>query len=433
MEVSTEVQGDIGRKLTITVPAKRLDASINSRLAQFRKSAKVPGFRKGKVPQSLLDSRFGPQALQEAVDQLINETYPEAAMKEELQVAGLLSIKPAQAKRGKDLIYDVMLEVFPKIKAPSLKGVEIIQPEVKVEDKDIDRTIESIQKRQAEYEPVKRQAKKGDQVTIDFVGTIDGEEFAGGKGEDMQIELGEKRFLEAFEDGLYDMKAGETKTVDVDFPEDYQGKDVAGKTAQFEMSVKQVKAPKLPELNDEFAQAMGVEKGMKALRKEVKSGLKRELEHKRRGYVRDQVMDALAAGQDFDVPKAMVEEEIDRAVVEVKKQMEQQGMPESDEHIKRENFEEQSKRRVKLGLLVREVIEGKKIDVDKDRVKKRAKEMAGNYSDPKAYVDYLMSDQEQFQQLASVVLEEQVLESLLKKADIKEPKQSYEEFMNAQL
>ncbi len=430
MQVSVQDQGSIGRKIIITVPSEEFQARVNKQLNRYRKNAKIAGFRKGKVPQKILEQQFGGQAASEAIDATINETYPQALKDNDIMPAGLLKITPTQVNKGEDFIYEADIEIYPEVPAPSLKGVEVKRPEVEVSGSDIDRTIENIQQKQTKYHAADKAAESGDQVTMDFVGTIDGEPFQGGEGKDIEVVLGEGRFLETFEKHLFGASEGDTKTGDVTFPDDYPGTDVAGKTAQFEIIIKAVKAPEVPELNDGFATEMGVVGGMDKLREEVREGLQRELNTRMRSYVRDQVMDSLAKTADFDLPKALVDEEVDRAMKEVTAQMEQQGMQVPKESIKRENYLPQSEHRVKLGLIVREVVESQNIEMGEEKIRQRAAEMAGNYSDQDAYVDYVMGDPNQRNQIGGVLVEEQVVENLLENADIKVDKQSYEDFMN---
>jgi len=431
MEVSVEKQEEIARKITISVEAEVFDKAVKTQLGRLAKNAKVPGFRKGKVPQKMLEQQFGSAALKDAVDELINEYYPKALQQEELVPASLLNITPTQVERNKPFIFDVEIEVYPEFDAPSLKGETIEQVEVEVTEEDIDRTLSNIQKRRTEYAQADKASEEGDKLIIDFTGTIKGEPFAGGNGSDAELVLGEGRFMEEFESNLTGVKKDQQKTFKIKFPKDYHGADVAGKTAEFAVTVKQVQQGTLPEMNDEFAKTMGVEGGVEAMRGEVRIGLEREMTQKLRGHVRDQVFSTIADKADFALPKAMVEDEVDRAVAEITRQMEQQGMPNKD-MIKRENYEAPSKERVKLGLLIRSVVDAEKIEPNMEQIEARLKEVAGSYAEPEQYMEYIRSDEQQMNQIASVVLEEQVVETLLSGAKIKNVKKSYEDFMTAE-
>jgi len=432
MKVSIEKQADIARKITITIDAKVFDKAVKTQLARFSKNAKIPGFRKGKVPHKMLEQQFGGSASQEAMDQLINEHYPKALQQEKIVPASLLKISPTQFEHGKDFIFDVEIEVYPEIDAPDLKGESIEQVEVAVGDEDIDRTLENIQKRRTEFTESDKAAGEGDKLIIDFTGTIDGEPFAGGNGEGAELVMGEGRFMEEFESNLTGANKGDEKVFKIEFPKDYHGTDVAGKTAEFTVKVTQVNSGTLPELDDEFAKSMGVEGGVDAMRDEVRTGLEREMLQKLRSHTRNQVFDALSKKHDFTLPKAPVEEEIDRAMAEVTRQMEQQGMPGGKDMLNRENYETPSKERVKLGLLIRAIVEAEKIEADKDKIETRLTEMASSYAEPAQYMEYIRGDENQFNQIVGGVIEEQVVEHLLAGAKVKKVKKSYEEFMTSE-
>ncbi len=429
MEVSVEKQEGIGRKLSISVAAEEFDKQINAELNKFKGSAKIPGFRKGKIPVKMLEQQFGGQAARNAMDTLINQYYPQALQQEEIVPASLINITPTQVERAKAFTFEVEIEIFPEVTVPSLEGTEIIQAEVEVVDGDIDRTLQTIRERNVFYTHADKKAQDGDQVSVDFVGSIDGVPFEGGEMEDAQIVLGAGQFLPDFEAGVMGAKKGDERDVQVSFPEDYQSQEVAGKTADFLITVKQVSVGKLPELDDKFALGMGVAQGLDEMKAEVRKGLERELSQKQRTKIRNQVMEVLAASEDFPLPSAMVNEEVERTMSEITKQLESQGMPARD-FVKRENYEEESRKRVKLGLLVREVVESEKIEIDNELMKQRVTEMAGSYSEPEAYVQQVMNDEAQRNQIGGVIMEEQVVAKLLETAKIKKVKQSYEEFMN---
>lgn len=431
MEVSIDKQGDIARKITISVESATFDKTVRQHLMRYGKNAKIPGFRKGKIPQKMLEQQFGGAALKESIDALINEYYPKALQQEAIVPASLLKIEPTQVERGKDFVFDVEIEVYPEIETPDLAGTTIEQTEVEVTDEDVDRTLETIRKRRTEYSPVDRPAGEGDKLIIDFEGTIDGEAFSGGKSEDAELVLGEGRFLEAFETNLAGASKGDEKVFTIDFPEDYHGAEVAGKTAEFTVRVKQVQAGALPDLDEDFAKSMGVEGGVEAMRADIRTGLERELLQKQRARIRDQVFNAIAEKYEFPLPKAPVEEEIDRAMAEVRRQLEQQGVGHED-MIKRETYEEPSKQRVKLGLLVRAVVDAEKIEPDQEKIEARIAEMAGSYAEPEQYINYVRSDQQQMQQITGMIMEEQVVEHLLASATVKKLEKSYEDFMTSE-
>jgi trigger factor len=429
MEVSIEKQADIARKITVTVDAELFDKAVKTQLARFSKNARIPGFRKGKIPLKILEQQYGSSALKEAIDSLINEYYPKALQQEKIVPASLLNIAPTQVERGKDFVFDVEIEIYPEIDTPDLDGESIEQIEVEVADVDIDRTLANIQKRRTEFSESDKAATEGDKLIIDFSGTIDGDAFTGGNGEAAELILGEGRFMEEFESNLTGTKKGDEKVFKIKFPDDYHGTDVAGKTAEFTVQVAQVQEGTLPELDEAFAKSMGVEGGIDAIRDEVRTGLEREMIQKLRSHTRNQVFEVLSNKYDFPLPKAPVEEEIDRAMAQMKSQLEQQGMPDSQDMLQRENYEAPSKERVKLGLLVRALVEAEKIEADKDRVEARLAEMASSYAEPEQYMNYIRGDENQLSQITGGVIEELVVEHLLARAKVKKVKKSYEDFM----
>jgi trigger factor len=304
MEVSIEKQADIARKITVTVDAELFDKAVKSQLARFSKTAKIPGFRKGKIPHKLLEQQYGSSALKEAIDNLINEYYPKALQQEKIVPASLLNIAPTQVERGKDFVFDVEIEVYPEFDTPDLKGESIEQVEVEVADIDIDRTLADIQKRRTEFSESDKAAAEGDKLIIDFSGAIDGEAFAGGNGEAAELTLGEGRFMEEFESNLTGAKKGDEKVFKITFPDDYHGTDVAGKTAEFTVEVTQVQQGTLPELDEEFSKSMGVEGGVDAMRDDVRTGLEREMIQKLRSHTRYLFFYGFSKMYFFPIPKA---------------------------------------------------------------------------------------------------------------------------------
>lgn len=429
MQVSIESSGDITRKLTITVPAADFDSQYSKRLNQLKKGAKMPGFRPGKIPAKMLEAQYGGQAAREAIDQLINESYPKALEQESISPAGLLVLNPTQFEKGKDFIYEAEIEVYPEVERPNLSGVEIQRPQVEVTEADVDRTLDVIRERKKVYQEADKAAEDGDQVVIDFVGTIEGEAFAGGTAQDVELVIGAGQFLAEFEEGVRGAKAGEEKTVEVNFPEDYHGKEVAGKTAEFALTIKAVKEGELPEINEDFVKELEVKGGVEEMMTQIRSGLERELTNKLRDSVREQVLKAAEEKVDFTLPTSLVNQEKEQAAQRMRQQFEQQGMK-SDGLVDPESFTEEAQRRVKLGLIVRAVIESDKLEISDEQVKERAAEIAATYDEPEQFIEYIMSQPEQKHQISSLLIEEAVVDALLAEAKVVEESKSYEEFMN---
>ena len=431
MQVTVEESGAIERKLTISVPSDEVGQEIEKRLKNVSRQAKIPGFRPGKAPRSVIEKRYSNQVTSEVISDAIHSSYQEALMEQKIAPAGLVSIEPTPYEAGNDLQYVATIELFPEIPSTTLEGKTIEKPVCEVSESDVDRTLEDLRKRNANYEDKDGPAETGDQVTIDFDGKINGESFAGGTANDFPFVLGEGQMLEEFDTALVGAKAGESKTVAFTFPEDYHGADVAGKDVEFSIQVNKVAKAELPDLDDVFAETLGVsEGGIDKMRQEIRSSLERELSARLRSTMRERVMDALHEANKIEVPKALVEDEIDRAVQTITQQLSAQGIPAHD--IDRNHYAEEAKKRVALGLIARDVIEKNEIKVDADAVRARIEEMATGYDDSEAFVNYYYSDQERLQQIEAVVLEEQVVNAMLETADVKEVKVDFKDFMNPQ-
>ena len=429
MQVSVEESGSIERKLTISVPSEEIELQVTKRLKDVARNAKIPGFRPGKAPQSVIKKRYEPQIINEVISEKINSSYMEALGAEKIMPAGLISIDPTPYESGNDLQYIATIELFPEIPSPTLDGKIIEKPVVKVADEDIERTLEDIRMRNANFVSKEDAAEKEDRLTIDFEGKIDGETFNGGSAEDFQFVLGAGQMLEEFDKGLDGAKAGETKEIKFKFPEEYGSPEVAGKEVEFSVTVKTVEQPELPELDDTFAETLGIaEGGIAKMKDEISSNLNRELESRVRVTIRDRVMDALFDSNEIEVPKALIEEEIDRSVKAVTEQLTSQGMP--TDKIDRSLYASESRRRVVLGLIAREIVEKSEIKPDQDAIRARVEEMAESYEDSEAYVTWHMADPERVKQIEAVVIEEQIVEKMLDTAAVEEKSMSFKEFMN---
>jgi len=431
MQVTVEESGAIERKLTISVPSEKVGEEIEKRLKNVSRQAKIPGFRPGKAPRSVIEKRFSNQVTNEVINDTIQKSYADALVEQKISPAGLVSIEPLPYESGKDLEYVATVELFPEIPAPTLEGKTIEKPVCTVGESDIDRTLEDLQKRNAEYSEKDGESAVGDRITIDFDGKIDGEPFQGGHAEDFPFVLGEGQMLEEFDTALVGVKAGDSRNVAFTFPDDYHGAEVAGKDVEFKIDVKKVEQSSLPALDDAFAATLGIsEGGIDKMRQEIQTSLERELGSRLRSTLRERVMDALHEANKIEIPKALVEEEIDRAVQTISQQLANQGIP--AEGIERDNYREEAEKRVALGLIAREIIEKNEIKVDGEAVRARIDEMASGYDDSAAFVNYYYSDQERLQQVEAVVLEEQVVNTMLKTANVKEVSVDFRDFMRPQ-
>lgn len=430
MDVSVESTGAIERRLTIKVPATELDQNIQSRLARLAKTIKLPGFRPGKVPLKVVEARFSEQVLQEAAEELIGSSYRDAVVQESVEAAGPPAIEPTTMIRGKDLEYVATLEVFPEIPRLDIKGREIEKKTCKVESADVDRTIETLRKRRTTWEPGETPAAEDDRLLIDFRGTIDDQPFEGSEAENYPVVIGGGTMLKEFEEQLTGTSVGDSVTVNLTFPEDYPKSEIAGKAAQFNVEVREVGKPGLPELDEDFIKSFGVEEGTEpAFRKQILENLERERDQRIRNDIRMAVIEALIEDNEFDLPGSLVEEEIDRAVMASRSQLQQQGLP-SDGPVDRELFQDSASRRVKVGLVMHEIVKQREIKPDEVAVRKRLDEMSSGYDDPQQFINWYREDRSRLAQIEAAVVEDQVVEALIEEAQVTETAVSFEAFMD---
>tara|TARA_B100000929_G_scaffold115105_1_gene91313 strand:- start:1167 stop:2483 length:1317 start_codon:yes stop_codon:yes gene_type:complete len=430
MDVSVESTGAIERRLTIKVPATELDQNIQSRLARLAKTVKLPGFRPGKVPLKVVEARFSEQVLQEAAEELIGSSYRDAVVQESVEAAGPPAIEPTTMIRGKDLEYVATLEVFPEIPRVDIKGRKIEKKTCEVESADVDRTIETLRKRRTTWEPGETPAAEDDRLLIDFKGTIDDQPFEGSEAENYPVVIGGGTMLKEFEEQLTGTSVGDSVTVNLTFPEDYPKSEIAGKAAQFTVEVREVGKPGLPELDEDFIKSFGVEEGTEpAFRKQILENLERERDQRIRNDIRMAVIEALIEDNEFDLPGSMVEEEVDRAVMASRTQLQQQGLP-SDGPVDRDLFQDSALRRVKVGLVMHEIVKQREIKPDEAAVRKRLDEMASGYDDPQQFINWYREDRSRLAQIEAAVVEDQVVEALIEEAQVTETTVSFETFMN---
>ncbi|MBA1243670.1 MULTISPECIES: trigger factor [Pseudomonas] len=425
MQVSVENTSALERRMTIGVPAERIETEVNKRLQQTARRAKVPGFRPGKVPMSVIRQRYEAAARQEALGDLIQATFYEAVVEQKLNPAGQPSVEPKVFEKGKDLEYVATFEVFPEFTVAGFEGINVERQSAEVNDADVDNMLDILRKQNVRYETVEREAQNEDQLNIDFVGKIDGEAFSGGSATGTQLVLGSGRMIPGFEDGLVGAKAGEERVLNVTFPEDYQNLDLAGKAAEFTVKVNSVSAPTLPELTDEFFAQFGIkEGGIDGFRTEVRKNMERELRQAIKAKVKNQVMDGLLASNPIEAPKALLSNEIDRLRVQAVQQF---GGNIKPDQLPAELFEEQARRRVVLGLIVAEVVKQFELKPDDARVRELIQEMASAYQEPEQVVSWYYKNDQQMNEVRSVVLEEQVVDTVLQKASVTDKAVSYEE------
>jgi len=430
MQVSVETTQGLQRKMTIALPAEDIDTAVTERLQSLGKTTKMNGFRPGKVPFNVLKKRFEPQVRSEVLGSLINKSFYDAVQQEKLRPAGQPEIAPEDEKdQGADgFSYIATFEVYPEFDPVYNDKITVKKPLVEIQDSDIDEMIESLVKQRADFKVVERASANDDQIIIDFTGRIDGEEFDGGKAEKAPLVLGSGAMIEGFETQLIGLVAGDTKTIQVSFPEDYQAEQLAGKAAEFDINVIEVKESFLPELNEELVKSFGIEDGtIDSLKADITKNMERELKQRVDNEIKTQIMDGLLELNPIDIPAALVKEEIDRQ----REQMMQQMPGQADaSFLSDELFSEQSERRVRLGLVVGEIVQKAEIKADAAAVRTQVENMAGSYQDPQQVIDYYYSNPEMLRNVEGLVLEEAVTATVLSAATVTDEKKSFQEMMN---
>jgi trigger factor len=429
MQVSVESTSTLERKLTIGVPADRIDSAVNTRLQEVARNARIDGFRQGKVPMSVVRQRFGAGARQEVLGKVINDTFYEAITTQDLKPAGMPSITSLNDKPGQALEYVATFEVYPQVTLQDFSKIEITRLTAEVTETDINDMIENLRNQRAEFSEVKRAAKDGDQVNINYTGIKEGAEFAGGKAEGQTLVLGSKSMIPGFEEGIVGMKAGDEKTIAVTFPADYQAENLKGAAVEFKIKVNSVSEKLLPELNDEFFKKFGVsEGGIEKFRADVRANMERELKQALINKTKQQMYDALAKTHQFDVPQALVESEI-RAMRENMVQQFGAGAKNLDleKLLPADMFSEQAKQRVVTGLILNEIITTKALKADAARVRAKIEEMAAPYGDPQQVINYYYGNQNLLTQIESMVLEDEVVALVMAGAKVQDKASTYKE------
>jgi trigger factor len=428
MQVSVESIGKLERRMQVQVPAERVSQEIAARLKNISRTARLNGFRPGKAPLKVIRQQFGSQIHREVIGELLQSSYAEAVTQKQLTPAGSPRIEPQSMAEGQDLKYTATFEVFPEVVLQPMDSLEVDKVTAEVTESDIDAMIERLRKQQMKYSAVDRGAANGDKVTIDFDGAIDGVSFAGGKGENIAIVLGEGRMLPDLEQGLIGAATGEKRDVTVNFPADYRATELAGKTAIFATEVKSVEEAVLPELDEEFCKAFAVtEGGLPKLREDVAANMRRELEQALRNRNKAAVMEKLYAANPTEVPNVLIEGQIRDMQVEA---MRRAGTKDAAQAPPREPFVEPARRRVALGLLLNDVIRKENLVVDRARVNERLDEMVSAYGDAGAMKRAYMQNAEAMRQVESLALEDQAVDWILEHAKVREVKSTFKQLMN---
>ncbi|MGL4268830.1 MAG: trigger factor [Plesiomonas sp.] len=429
MQVSVETTQGLERRMTITVAADAIETAVRNELQRVAKNVRVDGFRKGKVPMSLVAKRYGQSVRQDVLGEVMQRNFIEAIIKEKVNPAGAPTFVPGEATEGQDFSFTATFEVYPEIALQGLDAIEVEKPVVEVTDADVDNMIDVLRKQQATWKAADRAAEAEDRVTIDFTGSVDGEVFEGGKATDFALAMGQGRMIPGFEEGIVGHKAGEEFTIEVTFPAEYHAENLKGKVAQFAIVLKQVEERELPELTEEFVQRFGVADGsVDGLKAEIRKNMTRELATAVKNRVKTQVLEGLLAANQFDIPAALIDGEINV----LRQQAAQRFGAQANKafELPRELFEEQARRRVQIGLLLGEVIKTSELKADDERVKALIADMASAYEEPSEVVAYYEKNEELMNNMRNVALEEQAIDAVLAKAKVSEKAATFDELMN---
>lgn len=433
MQVSVETLKGLERKVTISVPTEKVEEEVSQRLRNLARKAKVDGFRPGKVPMNVVVKRFSDSVRQEVAKDMIQSTLYEALKKEELIPAGSPFIEPEQIETGKDFKYTAVFEVFPQIEVNELKQAEVEVIQATVKDADVKNMVEKLREQNKDWKDVSRAVATGDKVVMDFEGYLDGVLFEGGAAEDYELVIGSGSMIPGFEDGLIGAKKDKPFDIKVEFPKDYGHKELAGKEATFKVTVKKILEGQLPELNDEFAEKFNIkEGGVEALKKDIKQNMERELERRVSSMNREKAFDKLMDTNKFDLPIALIDQEIEHLKHEMYHRVFGNEHSENEQipDFPRAMFEEQANRRVHLGLLFSEYVKKHKMDVDASRVEAMIEKFASAYESPDELRAWYKGNKEHLAEIEALVMEEMVSEKILEDAKIVKTKMDYDSVMN---
>ncbi len=431
MALNIETTQGLERRVAITVPAEVVEKAIAEEFKRTAKNVRVDGFRKGKVPAHIIESRFGESIRQEVLAGLLPRRFYDAVISEKINIAGRPDFTVERFEPKQDLVFSATFEVYPEIKLQGLENIKVEKPVVEITDADIDKMVDVLRKQQATWVESHDSVKADDRVTIDFVGSVNGEEFAGGKSSDFVLAMGQGRMIPGFEEGIVGHKAGEQFDIDVTFPAEYHSEELKGKAAKFAITLKKVESMVLPELTNEFVAKFGPNtKTVADLRAEIRKNMERELKNALVSRVKNQVIAGLIEQNPIEVPTVAIDEEISELRDQAAKRF--GGNAQQAEQLPRELFEAEAKRRVQVGLLFSEVVADNGLKVDDERVKTMISDIASAYEQPQEVIDYYSKNKELMSNLRNVVLEEQVVDAVLAKAQVTEKPSTFDEVMNPQ-
>ena len=418
------------RRIDLSVPLAEIEKDVEARLKKLARTAKLPGFRPGKVPLRMVAQNYGPQARSEAVGAAVERVLGEQVRALELRVAGYPSIEPKEASSAEVLEFTAVVEVYPEIVIADISAQEVERPQLEVTDAEVDKTLEVLLKQRTSYEVVERAAQADDKVVVDFTGRKDGVEFDGGKAADFPFVIGGGQMLKDFEDAAVGLAAGETKTFDMTFPADYHAANLAGQAVQFDITVKSVSAPKLPAVDAEFAQSLGIADGdVEKMRAEIKANLEREVKRRIKAQLKERAMNVLLDAHPIEVPKALVQQEAEQLADNARKDFEARGMKTKDLPIETGWFTEQAVRRVKLGLIMSELVKAKELHAKPEQIRAVIEDFAASYEDPSEVLNWYYSQPQRLAQAEALVIEDNVVEWVVSNAKTTDKAISFDELM----
>jgi trigger factor len=428
MQVTVESTGTLERRMRVELPAERIEKEVDSRLRTVGKNVKIKGFRPGKVPAKVVKQRYGAQVRQEVLSDLLQQSYSDAVQQEKLNPAGGPKIETESEGDGKSFAYVATFEVMPEVRLEGLDKIKVEKPDVEIVDSDLDDMIENLRKQKATWTEVDRASAKGDRVVVDFEGTLKGEPIEGGQGKEVPVILGQGQMLEDFEKGLTGIKAGDEKTFKVKFPKDYHAEDLKGKKVDFSIHAHRVEEETLPPIDDSLAEMFSVkEGGIEQFKKDVLENMRHEAAQKVKSRVREQLMEALLAANPIEVPRALKHQEMHSMQHEA---MQRLGIEDHDQAPPLENFAESAEKRVRLGLLIRQLITDEGIRLDEERVREHVEEMCAGYENADEMVEMYLGTPQVRQQVEPIVLEQMAFDRLLEHGKVKAKKVAFKEFMN---
>jgi trigger factor len=431
MAATLENISQLERRINISLPSQQIDSEVQARLKKLARDVKMHGFRPGKVPLKVVAQQYAEQVRREVLGDALQKSFGDAVRAQNLKVAGYPRFEPkGELGSVSDVEFSATFEIYPEVTASDMSKVVIRRPRTDVSEAEVDKTLEIMRKQRASFDPVTRPAEVGDKVVIDYAGKMDGREFEGGKGEDFSLTLGEGRLLKDFEREVVGLKAGDSKSFEMRFPEDYHAKELAGKTATFDVKLKQVAGPRLPPVDADFARALGVADGsLETMRREVRENLEREVKRRITGRVKDQIMQALIDTTKVEVPKSLVELEIERMQGAAQQDLAARGVKAQGMQLPRELFEQQAQRRVALGLILAEVVKAHALQPKPEQVRAAVEEQSQSYEQPVEVVKWYYQSPERLREIESMVVEDNVVAWALAVAKVEDKTTGFDELM----